>query len=49
MVEDQTISTTKDIKLIGLVDADNNFMWVDVGAPGSCSDAQVWNQCDSVR
>ncbi len=34
------------IVLLGLVDADYKFMWVNVGAPGSCSDAQIWNQCD---
>ncbi|XP_041366142.1 uncharacterized protein LOC121381094 [Gigantopelta aegis] len=34
------------IVLLGLIDADYKFMWVKVGASGSCSDAQIWNQCD---
>ena len=27
------------------VDADNNFLWVSVGSNGSCSDAQIFNEC----
>ncbi|XP_041349545.1 protein ALP1-like [Gigantopelta aegis] len=34
------------IVLMALVDADYKFMWVNVGSPGSCSDAQIWNDCD---
>ena len=34
------------IVLMALVDADYMFMWVNVGTPGSCSDAQIWNDCD---
>lgn len=34
------------IVLMGLVDANYKFIWVNVGAPGSCSDAQIWNQSD---
>jgi hypothetical protein len=30
--------------LLGLVDADYKFVWVDVGANGSTSDCAVWNQ-----
>ena len=33
------------IILMALVDADYRFIWVDVGKNGSCSDAQVFNQC----
>jgi hypothetical protein len=31
---------------MALVDADYKFMLVNVGSPGSCSDAQIWNYCD---
>ena len=31
------------ILMLALVDADYKFLWVDVGAPGSCSDAQLYN------
>ena len=34
------------IVLLGLVDADYKFIWVNIGAPGACSDAQIWNQSD---
>lgn len=34
------------IVLMALVDADYKFQWVNVGTPGSCSDAQIWNDCD---
>ncbi|XP_041378026.1 uncharacterized protein LOC121390308 [Gigantopelta aegis] len=34
------------IVLMALVDADYKFMWVNVGSPGSCSDVQIWNDCD---
>ncbi len=34
------------IVLLGLVDADYKFIWVNVGASGACSDAQIWNQSD---
>lgn len=35
--------------LMALVDAQYKFLWVEVGAPGSCSDAQIWNQCHLKR
>ena len=34
------------VVLLGLVDADYKFIWVNIGAPGACSDAQIWNQSD---
>lgn len=34
------------IILMALVDADYRFLWVDVGAAGSNSDAQIWNDCE---
>ena len=34
------------IVLMALVDADYRFMWIDVGTPGSHSDAQIWNDCE---
>ena len=34
------------IVLMALVDADYKFVWVNIGCPGSCSDAQIWNVCD---
>ena len=34
------------ILLLGLVDADYKFVWVDVGANGSTSDATFYNQCE---
>ena len=34
------------IVLMGLVDADYKFVWVDIGAQGSASDAQVWNDSE---
>ncbi len=33
------------IVLMALVDSDYKFMWVEVGAPGACSDAQIYNEC----
>jgi hypothetical protein len=27
-----------------LVDADYKFTWVNIGAQGGCSDAQIWNK-----
>ncbi len=32
--------------LMAVVDARYRFIWYSVGAPGSCSDAQIWNNCD---
>lgn len=34
------------IVLIALVGTDNKFRWVNVGAQGGFSDAQIWNQSD---
>ena len=34
------------ILLLALVDADYKFLYVEVGANGSCSDCQVFNQCE---
>ena len=34
------------IILLALVDADYKFLWVDVGANGSASDAQLFNSCE---
>ena len=34
------------IVLMALVDADYKFIWVDVGANGSNSDTQIWNNSD---
>jgi hypothetical protein len=34
------------IVLLALVDADYKFVWVDAGANGSASDAQVFNGCE---
>ena len=34
------------IVLMALVDADYRFLWIDVGTPGSNSDAQIWNDCE---
>ena len=31
---------------MALVDADYNFLWVEVGTNGAASDAQIWNECD---
>jgi hypothetical protein len=31
------------------VDADYVFRWVNIGAQGGCSDAQIWNQSDLKR
>ena len=33
------------IVLLALVDADYKFLWVHIGAPGSQSDAHIWNEC----
>ena len=32
--------------LLALVDAEYRFMWADLGAPGHCSDAQIFNRSD---
>lgn len=32
--------------LMALVDAEYRFIWIDVGTPGSHSDAQIWNDCE---
>ena len=29
--------------MLALVDAEYKFLWYDIGTPGSCSDAQIWN------
>jgi hypothetical protein len=34
------------IVMMALVDADYKFIWLDVGANGSNSDAQIWNSCE---
>lgn len=34
------------VVLLALVDAQYRFLWVDVGAPGGSSDAQLWNASD---
>lgn len=34
------------IVLMAIVDADYKFLWVDIGANGSCSDGQIFNQCE---
>lgn len=34
------------IVLLALVDSDYKFIWGDLGAKGSNSDAQIWNDCD---
>lgn len=34
------------IVLMALVDADYKFRWVNIGAQGEFSDAQIWNQSD---
>ena len=31
---------------MSLVDADYKFIWVDIGAKGSASYAQIWNDCE---
>ena len=33
------------VVLMPLVDADYKFRWVNFGAQGGCSDAQIWSQC----
>ena len=35
--------------LLALVDADYKFLWVNVGASGSSSDAQIFNRCKMKR
>lgn len=37
------------IVLLALVDADYRFLWVQVGDPGACSDAQLYNGCQLKR
>jgi len=34
------------IVMLAIVDADYKFIWVDAGANGACSDAQIWNSCE---
>lgn len=34
------------VVLMALVDADYKFRWVNIGAQGGCSDAQIWNQSE---
>ncbi|XP_060566390.1 uncharacterized protein LOC132725307 [Ruditapes philippinarum] len=34
------------IVLMALVDADNKFIWLDVGPDGAASDAQIYNECE---
>ncbi len=34
------------VVLLALVDADYKFIWADLGAKGSASDAQIWNDSD---
>lgn len=34
------------VLLLGLVDADYKFIWVDIGGRGAAGDAQVWNESD---
>jgi len=34
------------VVLMALVDADYQFIWVNIGSQGGCSDAQIWNQSD---
>ena len=37
------------IVMLALVDGLYKFIWVDVGKPGSCSDAQIFNTCHLKR
>ena len=34
------------VVMMALVDADYKFRWMNIGAQGWSSDAQIWNQCD---
>ena len=34
------------VVLLGLVDADYRFLWVDIGGQGHMSDAQIFNECE---
>ena len=34
------------VLLLGLVDADYKFVWVDIGGRGAAGDAQAWNESD---
>ena len=38
------ISITRLLTLLALVDAEYKFLWVNVGASGSLSDAQIFNR-----
>ena len=39
-----TIKGYHSIVLLALVDANHRLRWVQVGAPGAVSDAQLWNE-----
>ena len=34
------------VVLLALVDADDRFLWADVGSNGCCSHAQIFNKCE---
>ena len=34
------------IVMLAIIDADYKFIWVDIGANGAASDAQIWNSCE---
>lgn len=34
------------VVLLGVVDSDYSFLYVDVGKPGRCADGGVWRDCD---
>ncbi len=37
------------IILLGLVDSNYKFIWVDIGGRGSAGDLQIWNESDMCR
>ena len=43
---DGTSITPWVLILMALVDGNYRFIWLDAGANGSCSDAQIWNRCE---
>ena len=45
---EENTTTTKDSSqsLFALVDADYQYVWIDVGTNGCCSDAQLFNRSD---